>query len=202
LPILSTLEGLVATGDRIRAIDGVLSGTLNAVLAGLEQGDTVATAVRSAFDAGLTEPHPWEDLCGLDVARKLIILARGAGRLLELEDLVVEPLLPGGGGEALDLEAFWRRLPEANAALARRIEQARSRGRRLRYLARLEGDQARVGLFEIEPSHPAWELSGPDNLVSFTTDRYADRPLVIRGPGAGPRVTAAGLVADLLRVAR
>ncbi len=202
LPILSTLEGLVGTGDRVRAIDGVLSGTLNAVLAGLEQGETVATAVRAAFDAGLTEPHPWEDLCGLDVARKLVILARGAGRPLELEDLVVEPLLPGSGWDALDLEAFWRRLPEANAALAARLEQARTHGRRLRYLARLEGDQARVGLFEIEPTHPAWELSGPDNLVSFTTDRYAERPLVIRGPGAGPRVTAAGLVADLLRVAR
>lgn len=202
LPILSTLEGLVGTGDRIRAIDGVLSGTLNAVLAGLEQGDTAAVAVRRAFEAGLTEPHPWEDLCGLDVARKLVILARGAGRLLELGDLVVEPLLPGPGWDGLDLDAFWQRLPEANSVLAARLEQARGRGCRLRYLARLEGDQARVGLFEIEPGHPAWELSGPDNLVSFTTDRYAERPLVIRGPGAGPQVTAAGLVADLLRLAR
>lgn len=201
LPILSTLEALVATGDHVTTIDGVLSGTLNAVLAGLAQGLTVSAAVRDAFNAGLTEPHPWEDLCGLDVARKLVILARLAGRSLELEDLEVEPLLPGSGWGELDLEAFWSRLPTADAELARRQQLAQSRGQRLRYLARLEGDRARVGLAEIGPEHPAWELSGPDNLVAFGTDRYNQGPLVIRGPGAGPKVTAAGLVADLLRVA-
>lgn len=201
LPILTTLADLVATGDRVDAIDGVLSGTMNAVLASLAVGSPLSVAVRAAFEAGLTEPHPWEDLCGLDVARKLVILARLAGRQLELEDLEVEPLLPGEGWGTLSLEEFWARLPHADAELAARRDAATAAGKRLRYLARLNGHRATVGLVEVSEGHAAWDLAGPDNLVAFTTERYADRPLVVRGPGAGPRVTAAGLVADLLRVA-
>ena len=199
LPLLSTLRDLVATGDEILRIDGVLSGTANAVFDALGRGAELSAAVRQAYDDGLTEPHPYEDLSGADVMRKLCILARLAGRAIEPDAVEVEPIVPADPFGSLPLEAFWSRLPEADAGLAARRHAAHVAGRRLRYLASIDERGARVGIEVVAPDHPAFALAGPDNLVAFTTRRYHRSPLVVRGPGAGPAVTAAGVFADILR---
>jgi len=183
LPVIATLQDLVRTGDRVTCIEGALSGTLGYLMHRVEQGLALSAAVREAHAAGLTEPDPRDDLSGADVGRKALILARVAGFALEPSSVVVEPL------DATD------------EALTRRQRQAAAAGRRLRYLARITQEGAWVGLRDVEASHPAASLSGPDNLIAFTTQRYADSPLVVRGPGAGPEVTAAGLFADILRAA-
>ena len=201
LPVLSTLADLVRSGDRVQTIDGILSGTLNAVLERVGAGKTLSEAVRSAYDDGLTEPHPWDDLSGGDVARKLCILARLAGWDVEPEAIEVEPLLPGDGWGAMDLDAFWRELPSLDEAFGQRQAEAQASGRRLRYVGRVADDGVWVGLEAVAAEHPAFALAGPDNLVAFTTERYCATPLVVRGPGAGPEVTAAGVLADVLKAA-
>lgn len=214
LPVLGPLRDLVRTGDRVLGIDAVLSGTLQAVLSRLSADTPLSAAVRSAYDDGLTEPHPYEDLSGTDVMRKLCILARLAGLplepegiMLEPEEIVVEPLIDADPWGTLDLETFWQRLPELDDAFEARRGRAEQDGHRLVYLASLRlpveagAPVLRVGLEAVGPEHPAFGLDGPDNLVAVTTERYLASPLVVRGPGAGPAVTAAGLFADLLRVA-
>lgn len=205
LPILSTLGDLIATGDEILRIDGVFSGTAGAVFGELAAGASLSEAVRRAADAGLTEPHPYDDLSGADVMRKLCILGRQAGMPLEPHQVAVEPIVPEDPFGGLAAEDFWRRLPEADAGLARRRDAAAAAGERLRYLASIDlatGGGARVGIAAVGPGHPAFALEGPDNLVAFTTRRYRRSPLVVRGPGAGPEVTAAGVFADILRTVR
>jgi aspartokinase/homoserine dehydrogenase 1 len=198
LPVLSTLSDLRRTGDRVLRIDGVLSGTLNSVLDRLSAALPLSEAVRQAHDEGLTEPHPWDDLSGLDVARKLCILGRLSGRSLEMDGIEVEPLLPDGDWGSLDLETFWSRLPSLDADFEERRRKAEAEGRRLRYVASLDEDGARVGLRAVEARHPAHGVCGSDNLIAFHTARYDASPVAVRGPGAGPAVTAAGVFADIL----
>ncbi len=199
LPVLSTLDDLRRSGDRVERVDGVLSGTVNAVLERLAGGEAFSAAVRAAHADGLTEPHPWQDLSGGDVARKLCILGRLLGMELELEDVEVEPVIAGAGWGDMDLDAFWNALPELDDDFRRRGEEAAAAGRRLRYLATLGPNGARVALEAVPSAHPAHALAGADNLVAFTTSRYRGSPLVLRGPGAGPEVTAAGVFSDVLR---
>ncbi len=162
----------------------------------IAQGD----AVRAAHKDGLTEPHPWQDLSGGDVARKLCILGRLLGRDIELEDIEVEGVIAGSmDWSSMDLETFWSTLPEVDDGFARRRDEAAAGGKRLRYVASLDAAGARVATLAVPPEHPAHALAGADNLVAFTTARYRDSPLVLRGPGAGPEVTAAGVFADVLR---
>jgi aspartokinase/homoserine dehydrogenase 1 len=146
----------------------------------------------------LTEPHPWDDLSGQDVARKLVILARCAGLSIELEDVAVEALLPGQGWADLAIDDFWARLPDADAEIARRRADAVANGRSLRYLGRIEDGRARAVLEAVGPEHYAWGLARGENLVAFRTARYSEQALVVRGPGAGPEVTAAGVFAGIL----
>lgn len=202
LPVLSTLDDLVASGDSILRIDGILSGTLNAVLDRVGGGASLSDAVRSAYDEGLTEPNPWDDLSGSDVARKLCILARLAGHAIEPDAVEVEPLLSGGDWGSMDLEMLWKELPSLDEDFAHRRDTAAAEGRKLRYVAQVADDAIRVGIEAVDELHPAYALAGPDNLVAFSTERYCDTPLVIRGPGAGPAVTAGGVLADILRAAR
>lgn len=202
LPVLSTLNDLVATGDEIVRIEGVLSGTLGAVFGAVARGASLSAAVREAADSGLTEPHPYEDLSGADVMRKLCILGRLAGFPLEPEAIAVTPVVPAEPFARLGLADFWERLPEADAAFAERRAAAAAEGRSLRYLASLDRDGAWARVEAVEPGHPAFGLDGSDNLIAFTTRRYDRSPLVVRGPGAGPAVTAAGVFADLLRTLR
>ncbi len=197
LPVIGTLRDLVATGDHVRRIEGVLSGTLAFLLDALNRGEAFSAAVRRAHELGYTEPDPREDLGGRDVARKLLILSRLAGRRLEPEAMPVEPLIPPDGFDS-SLDDFWERLPSLDDEWAGRVREAAGREERLVYLARLDGDEAAVGLSSLPASHAAVG-SGTDNLVAFTTERYAETPLVVRGPGAGPELTASGVFADVLR---
>ncbi|MEM9404534.1 MAG: bifunctional aspartate kinase/homoserine dehydrogenase I [Acidobacteriota bacterium] len=200
LPVLSTLRDLVTTGDEVKTIDGVLSGTLAFVLDRLLAGETLSAAVREAHQAGYTEPDPREDLSGQDVARKLLILARGAGFGLEPGDLHVEPLVDVSGEASV--EEFLRGLADLDEEFRQKVEAARDRDEKLCYLARFDGERATVGLQSIAGDHPAFALSGTDNLIAFATQRYDATPLVVRGPGAGTAVTAAGVLGDALRAAR
>ncbi len=199
LPVVRTIQDLVSTGDGVRRIEGLLSGTLSYVFDQVRQGLPFSQAVRQAHDQGFTEPDPRQDLNGQDVARKLLILARLARRNLEPEQIELETLLPEGFREISSLEEFWRRLPELDTAFQQRSAAAQAAGQRLCYLAILDDEGARVGLELVPESHPCATVQGQDNLVAITTDRYSSAPMVIRGPGAGPEVTAGGVFADLLR---
>ena len=197
LPVLRTIEDLVATGDCIGQVEGVLSGTLGYILHAVQQGSPFSSAVREAYDKGFTEPDPRQDLSGGDVARKLLILGRAAGFDLEATDVRVEPLAPDWPD--LPLDAFWKRLATLDDDIALRCADVHAAGRRLVYLGRVDRSGASVRLEAIGPEHPCWSLRGTENLVSIVSDRYATLPLVVRGPGAGPEVTAAGVFADVLR---
>ncbi|MEM9554573.1 MAG: bifunctional aspartate kinase/homoserine dehydrogenase I [Acidobacteriota bacterium] len=201
LPVLATLAELTRSGDHIVRVDAVLSGTVNAVLDRLAADLSFSTAVRQAYDEGLTEPNPYDDLSGGDVLRKLVILSRLAGRAIEPDEVAVEPLLAPEPWAGLDLATLWQRLPELDEAFEQRRADAARDDARLRYLATVDADGARVELAAVGADHPAHSLAGPDNVVAITTTRYAATPLVVRGPGAGPAVTAGGVFADILRAA-
>ncbi len=199
LPVLKTIADLVATGDEIERVEGVLSGTVGFISDRLMAGTSFSEALKEADDLGFTEPDPREDLGGRDVARKLVILGRMAGFSFELDDVHIEPLLPGEGWGDMTVDEFWKRLPEVDAHFAERREQAMADGQALRYLASVDNGQASVRMTGVAPQHPCWSLSNSENLVTIISTRYANTPLVVRGPGAGPDVTAAGVFADILR---
>jgi bifunctional aspartokinase / homoserine dehydrogenase 1 len=201
LPVLGTLSDLVRTGDRVNSIDGVLSGTVGFVLDRLRSGTKLSEAVKDAHARGYSEPDPRDDLMGADVARKILILGREAGYALEPDAVTTIPLVPAEWS-ALSLEEFWAALPSLDDEFAAKQADAEKSGKRLCYLARVAGGRATVGLEAVDQSHPCATLSGTDNLIAFSTDRYDATPLVVRGPGAGPHVTAAGVFADVLRAAR
>jgi bifunctional aspartokinase / homoserine dehydrogenase 1 len=200
LPVIGTLRDLLDTGDELIAIDGILSGTMAWLFNQYDGAIPFSALVREARERGFTEPDPREDLCGADVARKLVILAREAGRELELSGVSVENLVPPGLS-AMTREAFLDQLETLDAPIAARWEAAKRRGRVLRYVARLHEGGASVGLAEFSIDHAFARSRSTDNVVQFTTRRYSESPLVVQGPGAGPEVTAGGVFADLLRVA-
>ncbi|MDC0710630.1 alpha/beta fold hydrolase [Stigmatella sp. ncwal1] len=209
LPVLRTLTDLVHTGDRVRLIEGCLSGSLGFLCEQLTQGVALSRAVRLAKERGYTEPHPREDLMGLDVARKALILARELGVPVSLEDIEVEPFLPRQLLEEEDVERFLIALEGWDRRFASRMAGLRAEGRVLRYLARIElppglGQLPRVKVepVAVPPEHPAAGLRGAEALVAFTTGRHSSWPLMVRGAGAGGGVTAAGVLAGLLDVAR
>lgn len=200
LPVITTLRDLVDTGDEVVSIEGVFSGTLAWLFNRFDGTRPFSALVAQARAMGYTEPDPRDDLSGMDVARKLVILAREAGRELSLEQVHVASLVPEAL-QALDVEDFMHRLADADAALLEQLQQARARGGVLRYVAALSETGATVGLVEVPAGHAFANLRLTDNVVQFRTRRYCDNPLVVQGPGAGPEVTAAGVFADLLRVA-
>lgn len=201
LPIVTTLRDLIDTGDRVLAIDGILSGTLAFLFRSFDGTRPFSELVVDAMERGFTEPDPRDDLSGLDVARKLVILARENGWRIGLDDVQLESLVPDALAD-LDKQEFLTRLPELDAALAARLATAQRNGCVLRYVAHLEaGGKAVVGLAEVPEDAALASILPTDNVVQFTTERYRDNPLVVRGPGAGPEVTAMGIFADLLRVA-
>jgi aspartokinase/homoserine dehydrogenase 1 len=201
LPVIQTLKDLVQTGDEIRSISGIFSGTL-AYLFNLFDGTRpFSDIVREAKAKGYTEPDPRDDLSGTDVARKAVILAREAGLTLELADIAVESLVPAALKDA-SVDEFLQRLPDFDAPMAERVAGAKRAGQVLRYVASIDvkAGKAKVGLESFAPKHPFANISLTDNIVQFETGRYCDNPLIIRGPGAGPAVTAGGIFADLLRL--
>ena len=200
LPIIQTLRDLIDTGDQLLAVDGILSGTLAWLFNRYDGSIAFSELVHEAHRLGYTEPDPRDDLSGLDVARKLVILAREAGMSLSLDDVVVEGLVPA---QLIDVsrEELLDRLGELDAAMAERLAQAQTNKHVLRYVARLDSNgNASVGLIALPNTHAFAHLQLTDNIVQFTTRRYHDNPLIVQGPGAGPEVTAAGVFADLLRV--
>ncbi len=201
LPVIETLQHLVQTGDRVRVIEGALSGTLGYLTDQLMQEVPLATAVQRAQELGYTEPFAGEDLSGRDVARKALILAREAGLTVEPEQVRRTPLVPA---ELLTTpDGFQERLTAWQWRLTEEIAHHRRLGLVLRYVARvdLQTGEVSVGPRWVGPDHVTAGLAGPDALVSFTTARYDQAPLQVRGPGAGAEVTAAGVLADILRIA-
>ena len=201
LPVIQTLWDLRETGDEVRSIEGIFSGTL-AYLFNVYDGTAPFSAiVREAKHKGYTEPDPRDDLSGTDVARKLIILAREVGLKLELADVAVESLVPDGLGDCT-VEEFLARLPKFDGAIAARYAEATAAGQVLRYVGRLDAaaGRATVGLVRLERQHPFANIALTDNVVRFETRRYCDNPLIVQGPGAGPEVTAGGVFSDLLRL--
>jgi aspartokinase/homoserine dehydrogenase 1 len=203
LPILGTLGDLVRSGDSVLSIEAVLSGTLSFIFNSMREGITFSQAVRDAKAHGYTEPDPRDDLSGMDVARKVLILARDAGIALELEHIEVTPILPPET-LAWSVDEFMERLPSLDDHFAAMLASAQSNNTRLFFGARIdcEKQSARIGIEPVSLDHPFCALSGADNIVAFRTARYRSNPLVVKGPGAGAEVTAAGVFADIIRAAR
>jgi aspartokinase/homoserine dehydrogenase 1 len=201
LPVVQTLRDLLDTGDELFAIDGMLSGTLAWLCNRHDGNHPFSTLVREAHALGYTEPDPRNDLSGMDVARKLVILAREAGWPLSLGEVDVQSLVPAELA-ALSPEEFMQRLPELDAPMASQLAAARADGGVLRHVASLDRHgRASVKLAVLPATHTFAHTRLTDNIVQFTTHRYCDNPLVVQGPGAGPEVTAAGVFTDLLRIA-
>jgi bifunctional aspartokinase / homoserine dehydrogenase 1 len=201
LPIIGTLRDLRDTGDEITSIEGIFSGTL-AYLFNVYDGKTsFSDIVKDARQRGYTEPDPRDDLSGMDVARKLIILGREMGVNLEIADVKVESLVPPGL-ETGSIDEFMTKLPKFDGKMRDRFESARSRGKVLRYVGRITASgEASVGLVEFDLKHAFANIALTDNVVRFATRWYSANPLIVQGPGAGPEVTAGGVFSDLLRLA-
>ncbi len=200
LPILDTYQKLVESGDRVQKIEGCPSGTLGYLFGELGRGKRFSEALRGAIARCYPEPDPREDLSGMDVARKALILGRLLGFSGELRDIAVESLVPRGA-ERLPLAEFLAHLEDYDAEWERRVQAARARGGVLRYRATVTPRRIRVGLVVVPASSPMASLNGTDNQFIFTTMRYKKNPLVITGPGAGPAVTAGGVLNDVLKLA-
>jgi aspartokinase/homoserine dehydrogenase 1 len=201
LPIITSLCDLIHTGDEVRSVQGIFSGTLAYLFNVYDGTRPFSDIVREAKANGFTEPDPRDDLSGMDVARKLTILAREMGESIEIGDFPVQNLVPEELREC-SIEEFLARLPEFDGEIEALYRDAVERGRRLRYVGRLDaGGNASVGLEAVATDHPFSNINLTDNIVQFESERYSDNPLVVQGPGAGPEVTAAGVFADLLRLA-
>lgn len=200
LPVIKTMADLLASGDRFLRIEAILSGTISFIFNNYHSGRSFASVVREAQERGYTEPDPRDDLSGMDFRRKVLILARESGLKLEMEDIELQPILPEACIAAPDVEAFYQELEKAEAHFAGMLQQAGSQGKKLRYIGLIAGGKASISLQMVDSQHPFYNMEGSDNIIAFTTVRYHSNPLVVKGPGAGAGVTAAGVFADVLRV--
>jgi aspartokinase/homoserine dehydrogenase 1 len=200
LPVIDTIHHLVLSGDKVHKIEAVLSGTLNFLFSAFSSDMSFEDSVKGAMDAGYTEPDPRIDLSGVDVQRKILILAREAGYELEMSDVENVPFLPKAIMKG-SVAQFLKALPSIEKAMQKKLQDAESQGKKLRYFATFENGKAKVALEPLESSHPFCSLEGSDNVVMLTTDRYSQRPLVVQGAGAGADVTAMGVFADIMRFA-
>lgn len=200
LPVINTLQDLIHSGDEILSIEGVLSGSLSYIFNTYDGSTTFKEVVLQAKENGFTEPDPRDDLNGMDVARKILILSREAGLPLEPEDVKIENILPQACIEASTVDIFFEELEKNDAVFKDLSEKASSENKKLRFIATLKDNQVTVGLRSVDAAHPFYGLAGSDNMISYTTKRYEKNPLVIKGPGAGAAVTAAGVFADIIRI--
>jgi aspartokinase/homoserine dehydrogenase 1 len=200
LPIINTLKNLMNSGDRVQRIEAILSGTISFIFNNFKGDANFHDVVKEAQDKGYTEPDPRDDLSGKDFMRKMLILARDAGYAMEEADVEIESVLPKASLEAKTVEDFYATLKTEDAHFAKLKDAAEKDGKVLRYIGKLENGKVTITLQMVDENHPFYMLSGSDNIISFTTDRYRERPLVVKGPGAGAEVTAAGVFADLINV--
>jgi len=201
LPVIRTLKDIILTDDEIVEIQGCFSGTLGYIFSQLDKGTLFSEAVLAANKKGFTEPDPRDDLSGIDVVRKALILARLLSRKIELEDILLEGLFPAKM-QKLSAKDFLKNLPLLDMFYKEKVENTKRKGKVLRFVAKVRPHDCCVGLQEIDTSSDIGSLKGPDNLIVFKTKRYLQNPLIIKGPGAGRAVTAAGVFADLLLVAK
>ena len=200
LPIIDTLKNLVASGDKINKIHAVLSGSLNFIFNTYKGKETFAEVVKQAKEEGYTEPDPKIDLSGIDVMRKILILARESGFTLEIDDIKNNSFLPEESLKTTSVDSFFESIAANEAHFKNLYEQAAAKECSLKYVAQFEDGKASVGLQEVAKEHPFYNLAGKDNIVLFFTDRYKDQPLLVKGAGAGAEVTASGIFADIIRV--
>ncbi len=199
LPVIKTINDLVVSGDRIIRIEAVLSGTLNFIFNTLGPDMPLSKTIRMAKEKGISEPDPRIDLCGTDVVRKILILAREAGYSIDQEDVTVEKVLPDECFEG-SLDSFYERVRKYDREFEEKRKSLVRQNRKWRFFASLDQGKARVELITVDPSHPTFDLEGSNNIILLTTERYRELPMVIKGYGAGADVTAAGVFADIMRV--
>jgi aspartokinase/homoserine dehydrogenase 1 len=200
LPVMSTIRDLIASGDVIQKVEGIFSGTLSYLFNNFDGRMPFSALVKRAWENGLTEPDPRDDLSGQDVARKLLILARQSGSQLEIDDVDVQSLVPRNLARGQLAPKFFGSLRRLDRKMAERLSRAQSSGAVLRYVGTLKGGRARAGIREFPHDHPIAATKGSDNIIAFTTKRYSRTPLVIQGPGAGADVTAMGVFSDILKL--
>ena len=200
LPIIDTLKHLIASGDKILKIQAVLSGSLNFVFNNFNKETTFHDVVKRAQEEGYTEPDPKIDLSGIDVMRKILILARESGNRLEIEDIQNKPFLPEESLNTTTNEDFFTSLKKHEDHFQSLFSHAEAANSKLKYVAQFDGGVASVGLQEIPKGHDFYNLEGSDNIVLFYTERYPNQPMIIKGAGAGAAVTASGIFADIIRI--
>ncbi|MES2276949.1 MAG: bifunctional aspartate kinase/homoserine dehydrogenase I [Bacteroidota bacterium] len=200
LPIIRTLKDLMGSGDRLQKIEAILSGTISFIFNNFKGDANFHDVVKLAQEKGYTEPDPRDDLRGTDFMRKMLILARDAGYKMEAEDVQIDNILPQASLNAATVEDFYATLKSENAFFDNLKNEAESGNKVLRYIGKLENGKASISLQMVDAEHPFYTMSGSDNIIAFNTDRYKERPMVVKGPGAGAEVTAAGVFADLINV--
>jgi bifunctional aspartokinase / homoserine dehydrogenase 1 len=200
LPVINTLIDLLRSGDKIIKIEAVLSGTLSYLFNTYNGVQSFSDLLMEAKNYGFTEPDPREDLTGTDVARKILILARECGVKIELNELKIENLIPEGCRDASTVEEFFEKLRDFDKEFLEIYKNASKENKRLRYIASLEEGRVSIRLRSVDEAHPFFSISGNDNIISFQTERYKEKPLIVKGPGAGAEVTAAGVFADIIRL--
>ena len=202
LPIIDTLNNLIASGDQIIKIQAVLSGSLNFVFNNYKKGVSFHDVVLQAQQEGYTEPDPKIDLSGIDVARKILILARESGIRIELEDIENESFLPQECLDTHNNKLFFESLVKHSDHFEKMLEKAEKEGAKMKYVAQLENTKAKVGIQLVNEGHSFYNLEGSDNIILFYTNRYKEQPLIVKGAGAGADVTASGIFADIIRIGK
>ena len=202
LPVINTLQGLINSGDRIEKIEAVVSGSLSYIFNNFDGSVPFSDLVMEAKKLGYTEPDPRDDLSGSDVRRKIIILTREAGIAIEPEDVELEPILPESCMKAEGIDAFFEALESENDHFNKMIDEAKQSNKVLRFIASTQNGKAKISLQAVGADNPFYSLQMSDNMIVFTTKRYSNRPLIVRGPGAGAEVTAGGVFSDIITIGK